>query len=161
MTPEEPDYASITTQDTSGERIIVTEAPVVDVSTMFLPPVPQVGEGQEILAQTLADKVRRDQNYNRIFLPPQQWHVRRITANPPAPGLVLKDTPGTLHSLLIVNTGTTWVVTLSDDTLAGTNIIARYLTAVGVGLLWLDYEFNQALTITASGTPGELYVAWI
>ena len=164
MTPESGPYDSVTTQDSTGDRVIVQPEwdndPFADrIDYRYAPEVGQ--SAQDAVTGSIADAQRRHQATNRIFTPPQQWIPRRIVANPPAPGLLLKDTPGTFHSVLIVSAGTGWVVNFCDDTLEGTNIIARYVTAMGVGLLWLDYQFKQALTITATGTAGEITVAFI
>ena len=159
-----PDYASITTQDSNGERVYNPSPPIMDVSTMFTAnPIPP-GEGVEVAEESIADSQRRHMAHNRIFLPPPSWLSLRVTGGTTTVPFqqILKSTPGTFHGLMVTNAGAAWVVTIADEWNSFETPKFVYKTAMGVGPFLLDLQMMRAITIQATGdTAGELIAMWL
>ena len=174
MTPETGPYDSVSTQDTSGARIIdpTTLRWDVDLADVFGQDwAPEVGQGTEAVTDSMADDIRRHQASGRIVLPPTWWNDFRLITGTGAVAAstnftgVLKNSPGILHGIMVSGAGTGWVVTFTDG-FDNTQLKAapnfRYLTAMGTGPFFVDFKFMNALTVSASGTTaGEMVILWL
>ena len=162
----EVDSARITHQDSDLQEGGVWRFPQADAwPDSIFSNVPEVGEGYEQIADSIADKQRRDQVYGRVYLPPQAWNDFRIVSNSPAGttgqnGWLFKPSSGVLHSIIPSGAGTTWVVSFFDG-LQTSQPMFRYLTAMGLSPIILDIKFMEGLFVTATGTAGELVVTWL
>jgi hypothetical protein len=165
-TPPQEDHAQITHQNSAleeGGRLVYPEYDPWPDSVFSA--VPEVGQGYEQIADSMADKVRRDQAYGRVYLPPPAWNTFRIVSNSPAAatgqnGWLVKESTCILHSIVPSQAGTNWVVSIFDG--QGVSVPDfRYLTAMGLVPLVLDYKLMNGLWITAAGTAGELVIAYL
>lgn len=82
------------------------------------------------------------------------WNIKTAATT------VLSSNPCTLRRLVFNNVGTTWVVTLYDNTAASGTVIATVTAPSGASYIDYDYSCGTGLTVKTAGTPGDITVLW-
>jgi hypothetical protein len=67
---------------------------------------------------------------------------------------------GILGGITVNNPGTSWVITIYDNGAASGNVIAAFTAANGY-VFGPPIRLSAGLTFSASGTPGDLLIAWL
>lgn len=89
------------------------------------------------------------------------FHYANITTSG---STVVKAAQGTLHTLTVNNAGTSWTYQIFDNTACSGTVVACStacaVPASGVSLHY-DIQTNTGICVkTATGTPGDLTIAW-
>lgn len=69
-------------------------------------------------------------------------------------------TAGILHMVTVNNPGTSWVVTLYDNTTNSGTVVGVISPTASTPPLMYDAQLKVGLTVAATGTAGDLTILW-